>query len=264
MKKILITGCSSGFGLETARYFMDRDWKVIATMRAPRQDLLPPSEHLRVLALDVADPASIREAVELAGPIDALVNNAGVGLMSVLEGTPMGAVRELFETNTFGAIAVTQAFVPQLRERREGVIVNVSSTVTLKALPMLSAYTASKAALNAFTESLALELEPFHVRARLVLPGQALTTPFGQNARVLMERQGVTIPQPYSDLARSVIERITGGDLSALSTSPRDVAEAIWTAVTDPACPLRQPAGADALELVKSSKIESMEPAPHI
>src|SRR5690606_1371965 len=106
------------------------------------------------------------------------------------------------------------AFLPQLRERRSGVIVNVSSTVTLKALPMLSAYTASKAALNAFTESLALELEPFQVRARLVLPGQALVAPFGQNAQALMETEGVTVPEPYSDLARSVFERITGGGLS--------------------------------------------------
>jgi len=252
MKTILITGCSSGFGLEAARYFMERDWKVIATMRAPQQDLLPPSEQLRLLALDVTDPVSIREAVEAAGPIDALVNNAGVGLLSVLEGTPMSAVRSLFETNTFGAIAVTQAFLPQLRERRAGVIVNVSSTVTLEALPMLSAYTASKAALNAFTESLALELAPFQVRARLVLPGQALVTPFGKNARALMEHEGVTIPEPYSDLARGVIEKITGGGLSSLSTSPLDVAEAIWTAVTDPACPLRLPAGADAVELAKS------------
>lgn len=263
MKTILITGCSSGFGLETARYFLDRDWKVIATMRAPQPALLPASKRLRLLTLDVTDPASIREAVELAGPIDALVNNAGVGLLSVLEGTPMSAVRALFEANTFGTIAVTQAFLPQLRERGSGVIVNVSSTVTLKALPMLSAYTASKAALNAFTESLALELEPFQVRARLVLPGQALVTPFGQNAQALMETEGVTVPEPYSDLARSVFERITGGGLSSLSTSPLDVAKAIWTAVSDPDCPLRQPAGADAVELMNSSKVESGRSVHH-
>ena len=76
MKTILITGCSSGFGLEIARYFLDRDWKVVATMRGPREDVLPRSEHLRVLALDVTDPESIRQAVEAAGPIDVLVNKA--------------------------------------------------------------------------------------------------------------------------------------------------------------------------------------------
>ncbi len=79
MKTVLITGCSSGFGLEIARYFLARDWQVIATMRAPREDVLPPSERLRVLALDVTDAESIRKAVEAAGPIDVLVNNAGIG-----------------------------------------------------------------------------------------------------------------------------------------------------------------------------------------
>ena len=89
MKTILITGCSSGFGLETARLFLERGWAVIATMRTPRTDVLPASEHLRVLPLDVTDPESIRRLVEAAGPIHALVNNAGIGLMSVLEGTTM-------------------------------------------------------------------------------------------------------------------------------------------------------------------------------
>ena len=125
MKTVLITGCSSGFGLETARYFRDRDWKVIASMRTPREDVLPRSERLRVLALDVTVPESIRQAVEAAGPIDVPVNNAGIGLLSVFEGTSMEAVREVFETNTLGTIAVTQAVLPQFRQRKAGVIVNV-------------------------------------------------------------------------------------------------------------------------------------------
>src|SRR5690606_7996615 len=165
---VLIIGCSSGFGLETTHYFLKRDWKVIATMRTPSQSSLSQAPNLQVMALDVTDPESIRAAVDEAGPIDAVVNNAGVGLLSVLEGTPMEAVRTLFEANTFGAIAVTQAFLPQLRERRSGVIVNVSSTVTLKALPMLSAYTASKAALNALPATSALALEHSPVRSRVV------------------------------------------------------------------------------------------------
>ena len=87
MKTILVTGCSSGFGLEIARYFLEHDWKVIATMRKPREDILPRSENLRVLALDVADPESIRQAIEAAGPIDVLVNNAGIGFLNAVEGT---------------------------------------------------------------------------------------------------------------------------------------------------------------------------------
>ena len=164
--------CSSGFGLETARYFLDRDWAVLATMRHPREDVLPPSSRLRVLALDVTDAASIERVAAVAGPIDVLVNNAEIGWLNALEGTPMAAVRELFETNALGLIAMTQAVLPRMRERRSGVVVNVSSSVTLRSLPLLSAYTASKAAVNAFTESLSLELEPFDIRVRLVLLGR--------------------------------------------------------------------------------------------
>src|SRR6201996_6056580 len=126
MKTILIHGCSSGFGLETAKYFLDRDWKVIATMRTPREDVLPRSENLRVLSLDVTDPESLRHAVEAAGPIDVLVNNAGIGFLNAVEGTPMETVREIFETNTLGTIAMTQAVLPQFRQRKAGVVVNVT------------------------------------------------------------------------------------------------------------------------------------------
>ena len=153
MKTVLITGCSSGFGFETARHFLDRDWKIIATMRTPREDILPRSERLRVLALDVTDSESVRQAVDAAGPIDVLVNNAGIGMLGALEGTSMETAREVFETNTLGTIAVTQAVLPQFRQQKAGVIVNVTSSVTLKPLPLLSVYTASKAAVNAFTES---------------------------------------------------------------------------------------------------------------
>ncbi len=245
MPTILITGCSSGFGLDTARTFLDRGWTVIATMRTPREDVLPHSERLRVLALDVTDPGSIRDAAAAAGPIDALVNNAGVGLLSVIEGTAMDTVRAIFETNTFGPIAVTQAFLPQLRERGAGVVVNVSSTTTLLPLPMLAVYTASKAALNAFTESLALELEPFGVRVRLVLPGSSPETPFGQNARARMQTEGIAVPEAYTDFAGRVFAGM-GERRAGPVTRSVDVAEAIWRAVTDPSSPVRLPAGADA------------------
>lgn len=257
MKTILITGCSSGFGLETARYFLERDWNVIATMRSLRDDILPRSERLRMLPLDVTDPTSIERVVKEAGPIDALVNNAGVGLLSLLEGTPIHAVREIFETNVFGPMALIQAFLPSFREQRSGVIVNVTSTVTLKPLRMLSVYTASKAALNAFTESLALELEPFDVRARLVLPGQGRETSFGKNAASWSQEHGVTVPDAYADFARAVFATFTDAQAPQLSTRAPDVAEAVWRAVTDPSTPLRQPAGADAVALVGSLEGDS-------
>ena len=246
MNTILITGCSSGFGLETARTFLDRDWTVIATMRTPREDVLPRSDRLRILPLDVADAASIARAIDAAGPIDVLVNNAGVGLLNAVEGITMDMAREVFETNTLGTIAMTKAVLPQFRERRSGVVVNVTSTVTLRPLPLLSVYTASKAAVNAFTESLALELEPFGVRVRLVLPGLAPDTAFGANARA---RMGMNFPEPYADQAAQVFARFQQPMQEV--TRAVDVAEAVWRAATDPSCPMRLPAGADAVALAK-------------
>jgi NAD(P)-dependent dehydrogenase (short-subunit alcohol dehydrogenase family) len=243
MKTVLITGCSSGFGLEIARYFFNRDWQVIASMRSPREDLLPRSDRLRVLPLDVTDPESIRQAVDAAGPIDVLVNNAGIGLLSVFEGTSMQMAREVFETNTFGTMALTQAVLPQFSQRRAGVIVNVTSSVTLKPLPLLSVYTASKAAITAFTESLALELEQFNVRMRMVIPGRASETRFAENAQ--SRRQG-GIPEAYGQFAQSVFARM--GQSSA-GTRALDVAEAVWRAANDPSCPVRIAAGADAVAL---------------
>ncbi len=243
----LITGCSSGFGLEIARYFLDRDWKVVATMRTPREDILPRSERLRVLGLDITDPDSIRQAVEAAGPIDVLVNNAGIGWLNAHEGTPMDITREVFETNTIGTMAMTQAVLPQFRQRKAGVIVNVTSSVTLKPLPLLSVYTASKAAVNAFTESLALELLQFNVRVRLVLPGRAPETRFGENARSRMQGG---IPDAYAGLSQSVFAEWAQ---SSVVTRSRDVAEAVWRAATDPSCPVRIAAGADAVALTEST-----------
>lgn len=94
MKTVMITGCSSGFGLEIARHFLDRDWQVVATMRTPRTDLLPVSDRLRIVALEVTDADSVRAAIAAAGPIDALVNNAGVGLINPLEAVSMDTIRD--------------------------------------------------------------------------------------------------------------------------------------------------------------------------
>jgi len=164
MKTILITGCSSGFGHATALWFLERGWKVIATMRTPRAELFPESAHLRLLPLDVTDATSIRQTLAEAGEIDVLVNNAGIGLLTSLEGAPMSSVREVFETNTLGTIAMTQAVIPQFRAKNSGMVINVTSTVTLKSLPLLAVYTGSKAAVNAFTESLALNCNPLMFR----------------------------------------------------------------------------------------------------
>lgn len=247
MQTILITGCSSGFGLETAKYFLEREWNVVAAMRTPQDDVLPRSDRLRIVPLDVTDPESVRRAVEAAGPLDAVVNNAGIGAAAPFEVTPMETIRQVFETNTFGTMAVTHAVLPQFRERKAGVVVNVTSSVTLKSLPLVSAYTASKAAVNAFTASMALELAQFGVRAHLVLPGRSPETPFAQNGRTRM--QGLD-NEAYAELVQGFM-----GSLTALGpvTYSKDVAEAVWRAVTDPASPLKIPAGADAIEWARAA-----------
>ena len=250
MKTVLITGCSSGFGLETAKYFLARDWNVIATMRTPREDLFTPSENLRVLPLDVTDTESIRSVIESAGPIDVLVNNAGIGLLNAVEGTPMETVREIFETNTFGVMAMTSAVLPQFRERRSGVVINVTSSVTMRSLPLVSVYTASKAAINAFTESLALELEQFDVRVRVVLPGRApTTTRFAENGR---DADRFIVPEPYQALAQKFFKDWAEADQPITHAS--DVAEAVWLAATDASSPMRIPAGADSVEWARAAK----------
>lgn len=244
MPTILITGCSSGFGHAFARLFLDRGWNVVATMRKPDAGLFAPSPRLRLLALDVTDAASIAAAIAEAGPLDALVNNAGIGWLAPLEGTPLPVLRQLFETNTLGTMAMTQAVLPQFRAQQAGVVVNITSSVTLVPLPLLAAYTASKAAINAFTTVLALELEPLGIRARLVLPGRSPETRFGANARALGPADS---PADYGPQVQAVFGRMS--DTSGPVTEARDVAEAVWRAVTDPASPPRIAAGADALAL---------------
>jgi NAD(P)-dependent dehydrogenase (short-subunit alcohol dehydrogenase family) len=245
MKTVLITGCSSGYGLETARHFLDRGWNVVATMRTPRPDDLPRSERLRVLALDVTDPASIANAVQAAGAIDVLVNNAGIGALGAFEATPMQTAREIFDTNTFGAMAMTQAVLPQFRERRAGVVVNVTSSATLAPFPLVAVYTASKTAVEGFTTSLALELQPFNVQVKLVEPGYCPDTRFGDNGSARM--QGL-ITEPYAAYAQSVFAEFAG---ARVTTRPTDVAQAVWQAANDVSGRLHFPAGADAIALAE-------------
>ncbi len=246
MKTVLITGCSSGYGLETARHFLAQGWNVIATMRVPREDILPPSERLRVLALDVTKPESVAAAIEASGPIDVLVNNAGIGVVGAFEATPMATTREVFETNTFGVMAMMQAVVPQFRERRSGVIVNVTSSVTLAAMPLAGVYTASKTAIEGLTGSVAFELAAFNVRVKLVEPGYAPTTRFAENGGARI--QGL-IPDAYMPFAQPIFAAFAK---PAAVTTEADVAEVVWRAANDLSEQLRFPAGPDAVALAQA------------
>jgi NAD(P)-dependent dehydrogenase (short-subunit alcohol dehydrogenase family) len=244
-KTVLITGCSSGYGLATARHFHEQGWNVVATMRTPRKDVLPESERLRVLTLDVTKPDSIAAAIEASGPIDVLVNNAGVGAIGAFEATPMSTAREIFETNTFGVMATTQAVLPQFRERRSGTVINVTSSVALARMPLVAVYTASKTAIEGFTASLALEMDEFDVRVKLVQPGYGPTTSFTSNGQTRM--QGL-IPEPYTAFAGRVMADF---QQPTVVTHPSHVAEATWRAANDDTGQLRFPAGPDAVALAQ-------------
>jgi NAD(P)-dependent dehydrogenase (short-subunit alcohol dehydrogenase family) len=246
MKNVLITGCSSGYGLGTARHFLAQGWNVTATMRTPRPDVLPRSERLRVLPLDVTSAPSIAAAVAEAGPIDVLVNNAGIGLMGAFEVTPMATAREIFETNTFGTMAMTQAVIPQMRARGAGVIVNVTSTTAVAPMPLVAVYTASKTAVEGFTASLAFELETFGVRVKLVEPGYGPSTAFSSNTGSRMDG---LFPEPYAPFAQRIFAAFSG---QSAFTTDTDVADGVWRAVHDTSAQLRFLAGADAIALTPS------------
>lgn len=243
MPTVFITGCSSGFGLETAKLFLEKGWRVIATMRRPVSDILPVSDRLTILPLDVTDPQSVRNAFGQAGDIDVLVNNAGSGASVPIELIEPDTARQLFETNTLGTLATIQAVLPRFRERRGGTIINVTSSATLKPLPLIGVYRASKAAVNALTESLAVEMEPFGVRVHIVLPGRSPGTRFAPSARQHLRGLDNADYKP-------MIERMIASfrDVSGPVTHAVDVAEAVWRAATDPNAPLRIAAGEDAVQ----------------
>ena len=245
MKTVLITGCSSGYGLETARHFHEQGWNVIATMRTPRPQVLPASDRMHVIALDVTNSESIAAALQASGPIDVLVNNAGIGLLGAFEATPMAAAREVFETNTFGVMAMTQAVLPQFRARRSGLVINVTSSVTLAPMPLVAVYTASKTAITGFTESLAHELAEFNVGVKLVEPGYGPGTRFTDNAGSRMQD---LIPEPYSPFAQRIF---TAFAKPPAVTKASDVAEVIWQAANDRSGRLHFPAGPDAVALAR-------------
>ena len=248
---VFITGTSSGYGRATAQLFLDRGWNVVATMRKPKPDIFgSTSNRLKSLPLDVTDADSIRaaldEALETFGAIDVLVNNAGIGVVGAFEATSMTTVREVFETNTFGVMAMTQAVLPLFRERRTGTVVNVTSSVTLARMPLAAAYTASKAAIEGFTGSLAFELEAFGVKVKLVEPGYGPTTRFTSNGAHRMEG---LIPEAYRPFAEPIFASFAR---PAQVTSESDVAEVVWRAANDTTGQLRFPAGADALTLAQA------------
>jgi NAD(P)-dependent dehydrogenase (short-subunit alcohol dehydrogenase family) len=245
-KTVLITGSSTGIGRAAARHFQDQGWNVVATMRSPesagdwvlRENTLP-------VRLDVTDPGTIRAAVrsvlERFGTLDVLVNNAGYGLVGPFEASTPEQVDRQIATNVTGLMNVTREVLPHFRERRDGVIVNVSSMGGRLTFPLYSVYHATKWAVEGFSEALVYELEPFNVRVKIVEPGP-IKTDFYDRSMELMSRPGLTAYDAF--VARAMPNMQSAGESAP---GPEVVARAIFKAATDGSRKLRYPANSAAI-----------------
>ena len=245
-KVVLITGASSGIGLETAKLFQVKDWRVAATMRSPES-----SEDLRRIAdietfrVDVTDPDSIRSAIagtlEKFGRIDAVVNNAGYGLLGPFEAASAEQIERQFRTNVFGVFNVRREVIPYFREQKRGTIVNITSVGGRVGLPFSSLYSATKFAIEGFTESLRYELEPFKIRVKLIEPGPIKTDFYGRSQDVA-RREGLHV---YDHRLEPFLEFMNKSGADAPDGSV--VAQTIYDAVTDDSAKLRYPVNTKGL-----------------
>ncbi len=242
MQSVLITGTSTGIGLETALLFAKRGYRVYAGARNAGaseglQKGLADGLPLIPIALDVNNDDSVRRAVEEIGPVDVLVNNAGIGAVAPVELMPMADIRDLFETNFFGAVRLMQAMLPSFRERRAGAIVNVASVMGRITLPTHGYYTATKFALAALTETLAMEVRPLGIRVVSIEPGVIVTPIWTKPGSDVLEVADYS--QATGRLSRSFGAQLEEG------APPDIVAEAIFRAATQDG-PVHVPVGDDA------------------
>jgi NAD(P)-dependent dehydrogenase (short-subunit alcohol dehydrogenase family) len=240
MASILITGASKGIGKATAAELARRGHRVVATARNPRT--LDDLDVDQRLALDVTDPDSVAEAVKQAGDIDTLVSNAGVIFYAAVEATPPEEFARLFDLNTLGALRVAQALLPGMRARGNGRLLFMSSVVGRIVLPPGAAYAASKWALEAIVEALAIEVAPFGIDAALLEPGAV-------SSGALDDVKTYTLPDdPYAGRLNP------DGPAREQMMSVQDVASGVADAVAIPHLPLRVPLGAMATQILAARR----------
>ena len=249
MKIAVVTGTSTGIGLTTSLYLARNGYQVFAGMRnlakADALQTAAAAENLpvTVVQLDVCDTDSVKQAfaeVEKTGPVDVLINNAGIGGAAPLELVPEAEHKQMFETNYFGVVRCIQAVLPSMRERQTGSIVNITSAVGLQATPNQIAYSASKWALECLGEALAHEVYRFGVRVVNVEPGVIMTSIFENSA----EQTRYDKRSPYQPIMRRNGKVFSAGFKRAVS--PDLVAETILESITTDDYKLRWPVGPDA------------------
>jgi NAD(P)-dependent dehydrogenase (short-subunit alcohol dehydrogenase family) len=252
MRIAVVTGTSSGIGLATSLELARKGHRVFAGMRnlakaAPLREAAAKEElPVEVIELDVTSQQSVDRAfaaVRAHGPVEVLVNNAGIGGATPLELTPEAEHRQMFETNYFGAIRCIQAVLPEMRERQSGAIVNITSIAGLIATANQIAYSASKFALECAGEALAQEVRRFGIRVVNVEPGVIMTSIFENSATATRYDKN----SPYKQTMRRNGKLFAAG--FKVASQPQLVAETILQAITTPSYKLRWPVGADAVGL---------------
>lgn len=252
MDVAVVTGTSTGIGFATSLHLANSGYQVFAGMRnLAKADALREAAAglpLEIVELDVTQQASVDAAFERAratGPIDVLVNNAGIGGATPLELTPEDEHRAMFDTNYFGAVRCIQGVIAEMRERRTGAIVNITSVEGRLAIPNQIPYSASKWALEAAGEALAHELYKFGVRVMNVEPGVIMTSIFDNAAAAT--RYDKT--SPYQQIMRRNGKMFAAGFVAG--TQPETVAEVILEAIRTPDYKLRWPVGNDAFGMIE-------------
>jgi NAD(P)-dependent dehydrogenase (short-subunit alcohol dehydrogenase family) len=251
-----ITGCSSGFGRELAKLALDRGYRAVITARDPRtiEDLTAGRDgRALALRLDVTNKAEVAEAVATAqstfGSIDVLVNNAGYGYVGAIEESEEDEVRAMVDTNFFGLARMIRAVLPEMRKRRRGFIVNISSNGGLQAFPGFGYYNAPKFAVEGLSEALEKEVAPLGIKVLLVEPGPFRTDWAGRSLRRTKER----IPE-YAETAGAPLERLISGSGKQVG-DPVRAGEIIIKALESENMPLHLVLGKVAVETARS-KIE--------
>lgn len=253
MKIAVVTGTSSGIGLSTCITLAQSGYTVFAGMRntAKSDELLAAAREagveVTVVQLDITDDDSVNAAfakVKETGPVDLLVNNAGIGGSTPLEIVPMDEHKQMFETNYFGTVRCIQAVLPEMRERTSGTIVNVSSVEGLLAVPDQAAYSASKWAVEGMTEALAHEVKRFGIRVVIVEPGVIMTKIFENSAPATRFDK----TSPYKDIMRRNGKMFVAGFKQG--TPPEAVASVILEACETNTYRLRWPVGLDAHDMI--------------
>ena len=225
---VLVTGASSGIGQAIAQLLTERGFNVFGTSRKPTGKLIP---------LDVRSDESVRACIERVGPIDVLVNNAGYTLMGSAEETSLDEARAQLETNFFGVVRMVKAVLPAMRERG-GRIINVGSLAGITAIPFSAFYTASKFALEGYTEALWHELRPFGIHVSLIEPG-FVATPIGESTQV------AATPLPAYDGVRQRATNALGQHVKH-GIAPDAVAKTVLRAIDSRSPSLRYRVGTDA------------------